>query len=654
LSADLEERCQARLVILQRAAARRWLLQISGAVVGSVIALAIVATIVGHVRHQQQVTAFVETLSELIRRHQFEQAETLVRGAPQSVKEEPDAQKLLADWEEARKKEETRQREFAGRLNSANYKLAEAQKSLASDPGQTVLNRLYDEQEGIQKDLEQARALAQTDADRAGLARVADSASQARDQWQQQIDKAFLSQYDAFDKQLTQIENDKYADFETRKAKLGECKESVQKWEREGEHVTPALLSRTNTLRERIAGLEKVIHEGEQEDRDAKEITVALGDVSGYVKALQQYVERNPHTQRTADFKRTIEESLCWQAFADWNKVTKQWHQTGIVGLRPAAAQEQLAGAKAASDTFADCPECAGLVELLPYVKAVAARDNGGERIEVSLKKLFEDPLVANVWMVEINDGRRYYAPTEPALPELKYIIDFEGKTRGRLLTPLESQGVKYTGLAPQVAVAKQVQSILKALNDANWETSFCDMIAVIRADRAMDPILKTNLLKKVLECGAGGSYCLEKAFGRHLEWFKGAKIDASANWLDPKDAGVTEARNEAAKKLADFPDVDEPRNAVKQDLAAVQQRRLTEYMWIGWLHRGGEASWDCLTSGVPERSGTLWVIYRQSPGGKPLLATVGRFDRDRRTPTIHVQRESVLLEGRPVYLASP
>jgi hypothetical protein len=169
-----------------------------------------------------------------------------------------------------------------------------------------------------------------------------------------------------------------------------------------------------------------------------------------------------------------------------------------------------------------------------------------------------------------------------------------------------------------------------------------------------LDPILKTNLLKKVLEAGVGGSYCLEKAFGRHLEWFKAAKIDASANWLDPKDAGAAEARAEAAKKLADFPDVDEPRNLVKQDLAAIQQRKLTEYLWMGWLHRGQDGSWQCPMNRVPERSGALVVVYRQSPGGKPLLAAVGRFDYDRRTPSIHAQKESVLVEGRPVYLASP
>ena len=128
--------------------------------------------------------------------------------------------------------------------------------------------------------------------------------------------------------------------------------------------------------------------------------------------------------------------------------------------------------------------------------------------------------------------------------------------------------------LAPQAAVAKQVQPILDALDDENWEDSFCRMLAVMRADTAMDPILRMNLLQRVLKAGSQGSYCLEKAFDGHVQWFREAKIDVLANWLDPDDKQAAQTRRAAETCLQSFPEIGEPRKRAMDDLAACPPRR--------------------------------------------------------------------------------
>ena len=255
--------------------------------------------------------------------------------------------------------------------------------------------------------------------------------------------------------------------------------------------------------------------------------------------------------------------------------------------------------------------------------------------------------------MVEKNDGKRYYTSAPPEAgrdtKQFKYIVAFDGKKKDGVLVQGE---VKSVGRAPQVSIAEQVQPILKALDDDNWEKSFCRMIAVIHADHAVDPILKLNLLQQVLEVGTRGSYCLEKAFGEHIKGIKQARVNAFANWLDPTDPTIDDARKQAAKQLDGFPNVEEATKKAGQDWRDLKQRRITEYRWVGWLHSTRDGRWECVMNQLPEEAGRLFVVYRQSPDTKLLLSAVGRFDR--KTPTIDTTVPSLRAQGRPVYLEVP
>jgi hypothetical protein len=513
---------------------------------------------------------------------------------------------------------------------------------------------LQGELQHTQADLDRAISSARTDKDRADVAAARELADQLKAQWQSQLDQAFLGQYDDFDKRLTQIERDKYADAETLESKVSACKESLLQWEAASNHVSPALLSRIRTLNERLTAIGKGTQQQKQDERDQHRITETIGEPAVYVKALQEHIQKNPGTDRTTDFTHVVEESPCWGAIMDWNKFARQWNRTGLVGLRPATASEQATLASAVLDAFADHPESDSLRQVLPYLKSIARRENGGERLETPLKKLFSDPLMVRVWMIEKATGERYYVNTEWAgegdLPKpFKYVIGFDGKERGGLLVP---STVQSSGRAPQVAVAEQIQQSLDSLDDGDWEQSYCQMLGVIYKDQQLDPILKVNLLQKVSDTGIRGSYCLEKVLARQSKWFKEANIDAFANWLDPTDPAGANVRGEATRKLKSFPDADGSLRAVEQDRATLKQHRMTEYSWVGWLYKTRDEHWKCLMNRVPDESGSLFVLCRQTAKQKPTLSKVGRFDRQ--AAIIDTTMKSMLVEGRPVYLAIP
>jgi hypothetical protein len=648
----LEERYQSRLTMLQRTAMRRRRLIYAGLFIGSIATTVIAVMLVSHQLYEDKVITAQTALKNMTERGQYYEAKELVAKAPKNIQQDPRIQELAPSIEKGMADTKKKKTEFSQLLETAQIDLNQLQKQLANKPGQPTLNRLWGDFDHIEKDINRLSTLAGSEEDRSNVVTISNFKSQINEILQRQVDKAFVNQYEDFNSRLIQIENDKQADFKTQNANLNGYRDKLAAWFEVCNHVSSALLKEhSGAIRDRLYNLENSVKLQGQEEHDEKQITAAVGENSSYVKTLQEFIQHNPQSEHTSNFKRVVGESSCWDTIVEWNKVAKQLRQTGILGIKPEVAESQYTLLTDVSERFADCEECQSLRQLLPYVRAIGHRDNEGERIETPLKKLFADPLVADVWMVELEDGRRYYCKTKQDVEKrVDYYINFKGDIQGNHLLPPESAKAKIDR-APQVTVARQIQPILDNLNDANWERSFCQMIAIIHKDQAMDAILKMNLLQQVLQTGANASYCLENAFARHLEWFKQSKINAFANWLEPTQSEIN-IRNEARRKLENFPDIDGPCKAVEKDLATIKRNRINQYDWIGWLHRTRDGRWECLMKQAPAGTGKLFIVCLQTSGGKSILAPVGQLDRN--TTTIDTKSTSALVEGRPIYLAVP
>jgi hypothetical protein len=653
LPAELEQRYQTRLGAAERAARIRWWLGCTGLAAGVVLIVMMIGMIVSRQMHESRVTAATADLSALIDAGQFDKAEALVRNLSAQMKQDPRVQAVITLLQKKHKRETGRETQFSERLAAAKHSMDELVKQLDAEPGQTVLGRLGMELDHAQEQLENARKLAATEDDRAAVAAAKEFASEVNDKWQHQLDRAFLKQYEDFDRQLTKVARDNHSDAKTLGAEVDNCGQRLQEWENASSRVSPALLQRIATLKERLAELTTTVKQQEQTERDDQQITAAVGAIPNYIEALQESIRHDPSGERARSFKRVIDESLCWHAVSEWSNLAQQLNQTAVTGLQPATAEQQLPLTDAVLKNFAECAECEGLRGLTPYLKAIARRDNNGERLDAPIKKLFTDPLVADVWMVETDDGQRYYVGSQPEVGKpFIFIVGFDGKTRGTNLPPSKWDKAK-VARAPQTIVAEQVKPILKNLDDGNWERSFCRIVAILSANRAMDPILRANLLQQVLEAGVRGSYCLEKAFGRHVAWFNSeARINAFANWLDPADKAAAEARAKAEKALESFPEIEGPRKTAAKDFATLRRSRVTEYRWVGWLHQTRDGHWECLMNRAPDVAGPLLVVYRRSASERLALAAVGRLDRQE--ATIDMASPSLLVAGRPVYLAVP
>jgi hypothetical protein len=664
LPTDLEERYRSWHATLQRSATvRRWFLIVGGAVCGIAAAVLIAVAVVHHQR-EQQIVAVVAALPELIEGGQLEKADALIGGLPQSAAADARVKEAKASLEEQWKKEKVRRAQFPQELKSATAWLEDVQKSLAATPDATILDRLRGELKRVEQSIERAHQLVRTEEERKGVAVAADLLTQVKEQWQRQTDDAFQKRYDDFDKLATELEKDQSDDPDKRQAKLEACRAEIRTWEAASSGVTSALLSRTTTIRERFSAVEKGMERQRQEASDVQQITATVGSIPEYLDAIKKYAEEHRQTDRASHLARAVEESLCWQTMDEWNKLTAPWRRQGIASLSASTAREQLATAQNLGKAFEDCPEGAAMAKWTPYLAAVAQREDAGQRIDLSLKRLFGDRLISRVWLIEIQKEEneaafRYYCTEEPKQPSdpgqpfsFHYVASFDGKAKPGVAKPSSQFQVE---IAPQTEVAKRVEPLLRGLNDGNWEAVFSQIIEAVVSgdkDREMDPILKVNLLQQTLAVAARGSHCLENAFAPHLQWSKETKIDPFVNWLDPTNPAAAQNRIEAKKALAGLPDLAGSVRSLKSEMESIRKVGIVQFPWVGWLCRRGDGTWRCAMKEPPSQAGDLCVVCRQTAGGKPLVKRIGRLDGG--TANITATQDGLLLEGRPVYLAMP
>jgi hypothetical protein len=177
-----------------------------------------------------------------------------------------------------------------------------------------------------------------------------------------------------------------------------------------------------------------------------------------------------------------------------------------------------------------------------------------------------------------------------------------------------------------------------------------------------MEPILRVQLLRFVLEAGCGGSHPMKLAFARQQELLVGTSFDENANWVNPVDPAAPRARSPASILLRQigFRTMDDPivdhsplsleqtKKRITESLKAMNKPGIgSEYEWIGWLVKD-ESRW---TVRLPHRfrqaAGKLLVVGKAAVGS-PVFTEIGRIDNYE--PRVESLDANALRVGRPVY----
>ncbi len=383
-----------------------------------------------------------------------------------------------------------------------------------------------------------------------------------------------------------------------------------------------------------------------------------IGEIESFREALAAYVRDLPDSPRSADFKRALQEAPLWIGLAKWNEWLTQIRANNPTTLNAAAAKTLLDAARPVLKDYGGYPDAEAVRRLVPYLEAVTQRVDSEQRSIVEpVKRLFKDPLMVDLWMIETSDGRRFYLQKKPDLPldhsiSVLCLTGFDLAEKLHGFRPLSADSIKQQVAAPQVALGKAARRLLADVNDENWESTFVQVAEIIIKDRETEPILKTNLLKQTLDAGCRGSHVLELAFKPQREAIDDAHVDPAANWLDPKDGDAADSRKKAETLFLNLPGIADAKQRVDSELAELRKPVGTRVRWVGWLRRGAKGNWRCDPARLGSESGNLLAPVPKLIGGGLTLEPIGKVERG--IAEVDPAAGRSLVEGRPVYLAAP
>ena len=116
----------------------------------------------------------------------------------------------------------------------------------------------------------------------------------------------------------------------------------------------------------------------------------------------------------TPGFTRTLAEARLWNEVDDWNALLETWGPTPPTAVDPKRAAAEVAAIKDFVTKHPNWPGNLLLEERLPYLEAVGRRMEDDQPLVAGLERLFRDPLMADAWLVELKDHKRYYARSAP------------------------------------------------------------------------------------------------------------------------------------------------------------------------------------------------------------------------------------------------
>ena len=389
----------------------------------------------------------------------------------------------------------------------------------------------------------------------------------------------------------------------------------------------------------------------DQESLEAA-ITRAVGDTVAFRKAMQGYVDRFKNASRTPGFTRTLSEARLWNEVDDWNSLVDAWGSAAAASTDPKRAAGLASAIKVFCVKHPEWPGNGTLLPRVPSLEAVSRRVEDDQPLTAGLERLFRDPLMADVWLVELKDHKRYYSRTQPdatgtGLVHFKYVAGFDlsEKTRN-----IKSTEVLPARRAPQVALSEKALQILGGLKGDNWDASFRELIAEIwRSDAKgpkIDPLLKLKLLQQTVEVAARGSSALESELAQQIKMMQGSKVSPIANWLEPDDAEANTSREQAARELDMLAKVPPSVNTAAEKAAQAKGPLGKAFQWVGWLRSSSDGHWQCAADQPLPQSGKLHVLA--AAGDKEVLHAIGHLTAKGAQITA---TGPALVEGRPIYI---
>lgn len=342
-------------------------------------------------------------------------------------------------------------------------------------------------------------------------------------------------------------------------------------------------------------------------------------DVKAFQDALIRFskvLEDGPNTEALSD---TTQSAPLWTAGLEWSKLTRSWNR-----IWPTASPQVQSRIKTCEEFLTRHPGSPDSKLIQGYVdqlKSIQSREatigDPDPKLKEKLQLIFKTPIIADSWLLETKDGKRYYLPEKQKFSDKLFkFTHFVGYGTDELR---ECGDVRPDNLrtfetvrSPCSELANWASRELNHVDVTTWN-QFCKELAsrIIENDE-MNPFLKFDLLRRVLESSGEGDSFLKVALNTHLKLLQDSRISPLARWMNPDDIEGKRATIASLGLLEQFKrlqPLDEIWMAAIDSQTTMTNRLKSEPVMVGWINKSG-TDWTCETNWVEKGDWLLLVVF--------------------------------------------
>jgi hypothetical protein len=639
----LERRVAERARALEVTASRRGRRFLVATILVTLLAAGVTAFGIVHYLREQEVAAIIMGGRGLLEDGKLEECESYIDKMETTkpyIKDRSEFQELTGELAAAKDEEMGRKARLA--------------QHMAAGRARGIENPRWESFQDAFAELEEAEKLCVSDAEKADVKRLHGQITNKRNEMQDEVDEAFTADLNELLGRFERLDQENMAAVDGLISEAGALGERAR--------VTPELKNPLAPMVARLGAIREGALAADREAQFLQRVTSAVGNLETFRSELESYCEKFPGTGRANSFEKVAKTEVpLWNGVKQWKQLISQWSSQDWTRLSSAEAKASLDEVEELRADYPNFPQSAILESSLLFLGPIANRvDADKNEIHSALEEILHHWSVESVDMVETNDGKKYYFQKEPQPTRadftFQYIPTFDPANtvrvklaKAEIVNPPKEENFDWT--SPQKLFSESALKKLAALDDGNWEITFCSILKELHHSERMDPILKLQLIEHVLGPACEGSYPLKKAFEKQVERIESAGSADDASWPDPNDDAANDAREDAARTLAQLGDIDAASAQTTQQLDQMSHPSFgASYTWLGWLCKNDGEDWTCARPGVLQGTSGELFVFHVLPGDTPAqFSKIGSVQDGRFA--ISASSEEVLAEGRGVFI---
>ena len=398
--------------------------------------------------------------------------------------------------------------------------------------------------------------------------------------------------------------------------------------------------------------------------------TGGLGELAA---ALSDVRNRYPEQSKNQPIDVLVSESQAdlWNGVVAWSDYFKRKEHIDAALLEPAVAGQMISEGDALARKY-EIRMCVDeYSRRRPHLDAVRRRvaDLAGTKLSHVLVDRWtkKNQLMRGLYLVEVDDGRKYYSANNPLRPggkdggsftvvvptsnreiTVNYITSYNGDTESIGL-PANKIRVRRAPHCDLVVSLTETISNARNITTIDWVPTFCKLVEMIQQTEDVDPIITAMLLKETLQDGSTGSRAIAAAFAKHKSEMDLVSIDRLVKWFLPDDHQANVQRSAAKESLDNLPKGSAAGNNAVQIEKSLYQAPNCRFTYAGWLKSSG-TTWEVADAQIRSMTGELYVLAKTDNDGAVDVFEVATAEGGQINwkPT----QRNHLLNWRPVFLA--